>query len=614
MLEAPASGRSPLVEGPLTSRMMALLFLGSALLHLVANLPAFPRGQTPMWPVVITLYLTVGAWLLRSSHRLRRRGTMPLLVLVDIALVTALLASQPDRPLLAMLYLWDVPIVFTLFRARLVVALTALQFGCGAAVLLPGAAGRTGSWPLALLNLTIVYGCTLVVVGTLTRIVARALEEARRERAQEAALAQHRAFHDPLTGLPNRVLYLDRLQLAVAHAARTGTDVAVLLVDLDDFKVVNDSLGHATGDRLLVATVERLTSCLREGDTLARLGGDEFVVVAEGLHHPEDALAVASHLQEGLARPVDVGEQRFFVSASIGVTCVAGRALPPDEVLREADAAMYRAKRRGGGTVETYDESLREAVLRHLELERALRTGLDAGEGLGVAYQPIVDPATGACRGVEALARWASPGLGPVGPDEFIPVAERSALILRLGEEVLARSYAAANRWRQLVPDFTVAVNVSPRQLQQPDFATRLADLARRSGAPVAAVHLEVTEGLVLQEDEAVEDNLNRLRALGVRLSLDDFGTGWSSLARLRTLALDRLKVDRSFIGDEVVLRACVELGRALGIDVVAEGVEEPAQAQVLQRLGYPLAQGYLFGRPVPEEEVTLLLLARQRV
>ncbi len=425
------------------------------------------------------------------------------------------------------------------------------------------------------------------------------------QRVADAAALRHQALHDDLTGLPNRVLLVDRLDGATRRAARAGTDIAVLFFDVDHFKQVNDTLGHAAGDRLLVEVADRVRSRLRAQDTLGRLGGDEFVVVLEGLGElPEVAVAaICDDLVGALAEPMDLDGRQARMSSSIGVVISDGRD-DAEELLRAADVAMYAAKASGRGRWLLHTEAMSAAARARFAVHEHLLGALDGG-GVVVHYQPIVSLDTGVPVGVEALARLRGPDGALLLPEDFVAVAEDQGLIGALGTEVLAtaaRATTEASTW--------LSVNVSASQLATDDFELTVLECLATSGLAPAQLVLEVTESAVLEtSNPRTLRNLNRLRASGVRFALDDFGSGYSSLDRLRHLPVSFLKIDRSFVdglttvgsGDLAVVRAIVGMAGSLGIPVIAEGVEDELQRDVLVRVGVHLGQGQLFAPPAPQ-------------
>jgi diguanylate cyclase (GGDEF)-like protein len=447
------------------------------------------------------------------------------------------------------------------------------------------------------------------MLSALAEHVSLALNDASARRTIDRALgdAVHQATHDALTGLPNRSLALDRLEHALARAGRSASSVAVLFVDLDRFKLVNDSLGHGVGDELLIEVARRLTAGARSGDTVARLAGDEFVVICEDVEIRQ-ALLLADRLSAVLAEPLSLYGRDSVQTASIGVALSDGTDRA-DELLRDADVAMYRAKEKGRSRIEVFDAAMRARMLQRIETEQALRRAIHAGE-LRVDYQPIFSLTTQRPTGVEALVRWQHPDGRLVPPDEFIPLAEETGLIVALGAWVLRQSCADVARWRRDHPalaDIGVAVNLSGRQFGDPGLVQMVTDVLAESGLPPGAVTLEITETVLMEEAEATIETLLSLKSLGVRLSVDDFGTGYSSLSYLRRFPVDALKIDRSFVqgltmgtGDTAIVTAVIGLANALGLNVVAEGVEDAAQLRELSNLGCDAAQGYLLGRPQP--------------
>ena len=450
------------------------------------------------------------------------------------------------------------------------------------------------------------------------------------ERARLEAELAHQALHDALTGLPNRALFRDRVAHALDRAARDGGGAgaagaagaagvpggaAVLFVDLDDFKAVNDGLGHAAGDAVLVQVARRLLGATRGSDTVARLGGDEFAVLLEGLQSPGEALAVVARVGDAIRRPLAVDGRELTVSATVGLAH-AGPGDDADTLVRHADVAMYEAKAAGKARHAVFAPAMYTAVRERFELEAALRRAADdpAGHGFTVVYQPVVELATGVARGAEALLRWQRPGHGPVSPAVFVPVAEGTGAIHALGRWVLAEACRQLAAWHAAAPAGVppgVAVNISGRQLEAPGFVGEVTAVLAATGAPAAALTLEITESVLMQDADATLATLGALKALGVRLAIDDFGTGYSSLRYLQQFPVDVLKIDKSFVdrvgrgGTEAALaRTVIALGATLGVRTVAEGVEDPAQREALCALGCDDGQGYLFARPAPAADV----------
>ena len=426
-------------------------------------------------------------------------------------------------------------------------------------------------------------------------------------RAQAEDRLRHQALHDPLTGLPNRALLQDRLQHALGRAARGGEDVGALFIDLDHFKVINDSLGHDVGDELLSEVAARLSTELRDSDTLGRLGGDEFIVIAESGGEPAQLVRLAQRLGAALRHPFVVRGDELTITASIGIACGNGDD-DSSALVRDADAAMYRAKNLGRARYELFDAALRERVLRRMTTERRLRTAL-ADHDLELAFQPIVTLDGDTIVGVEALLRLEGPD-GSISPDEFIPIAEETGLIVPMGAWVLNEACRRAADWQRIAGRrIDMSVNLSARQLTHPDLVGHVQMALAAGGLPADALILEITESVLLGDAERPLEVLRVLRRLGIRLALDDFGTGYSSLAYLTRLPLDILKLDRAFIArltpgsqEAAVTAAITQMAGAIGLTVIAEGVETAEQAEVLEAMGVELAQGYYFARPMPPD------------
>jgi len=449
---------------------------------------------------------------------------------------------------------------------------------------------------------------------SVANVVGAAIERGRGE--QEV---RHRATHDPLTGLANRTLLLDRLGTALLTRREGGGRPAVLFLDVDRFKLINDSLGHDVGDEVLIAVAARLREALRPGDTLARFGGDEFVVLLEHVPTARSARAVAKRIAAALARPLQLAGDEHVVTASLGVAVAARRHRQPETLLQEADAAMYRAKRSGRGSHALFDNSMLAAATSELRIERALRTALERRE-LELFYQPLVSLTDGQIVGVEALVRWVNPVLGAVAPGDFIPVAEDSGLVVPIGEWVLGEACRQMVEWTAAlgarVP-LTVTVNVSGRQITERNFPEVVSAALRGSGLPSDQLGLEITESVLLEGRNAPLATLSALKDLGVRLILDDFGTGYSSLSYLKRFPLDTIKIDRSFVvglgtpgHDSAIVDAVLGMTHALGLVVVAEGIEEERQLRHLRERGAEVGQGYLFSRPLAAGAVWPLLAA----
>jgi diguanylate cyclase (GGDEF)-like protein len=436
------------------------------------------------------------------------------------------------------------------------------------------------------------------------RLLSRSINYAIERKRAEVELA-HQAMHDALTTLPNRALFYDRLGQALNRVGRHSAAVAVLFLDLDRFKLINDSLGHGAGDKLLIAVAERLSNVLRGGDTAARFGGDEFVILCEDVSGERQAIAIAERIADELDAPFTVEGDEVFVRTSVGIALATEPGARPEALIRDADAAMYRAKERGGGVYEVFDDQMRERAVRRMETENALHRALDRGEFV-MHYQPIVQMATGALHGVEALARWQHPHRGLVMPGEFIEAAEETGLIIALGAWAFEAACLQSAAWGGAQ---MMSVNVSARQCGHPDLVATFGEILRRTGADPASVCLEITETALMEDVESSTATLTALKALGLTLALDDFGTGYSSLRALQHLPVDVVKIDRSFIApiehdpqEAAIVAAVISLSHALGLLTVAEGIETVAQVDRLRALGCDLAQGFYFAKPAPPE------------
>jgi diguanylate cyclase (GGDEF)-like protein len=447
-------------------------------------------------------------------------------------------------------------------------------------------------------------------------VLGRALRYAVERKRSEAALTQQ-ALHDPLTSLPNRALFLDRLRGALDRSRRTGAPVAVLFLDVDGFKNINDTLGHGAGDRLLMVLAERFRGMLRPMDTVARYGGDEFTFLFEGLDSAGEAALVAERITHAAGLPITLAGQQRSISISIGVAMVTDPEEEIDDVIRQADTAMYRVKESGGDGFEVFEDVMARLPGPRTHLERELRMAIER-EQLRVHYQPRVSfhDETG-LEGFEALVRWEHPDLGLIEPIEFMSIAEETGLIVPIGEWVLMEALDQVERWRASRPDVTISVNLSARQLGEADLVERLAAAIRDGGHDPGVLCLEVAEGALEAAPELAKRQLAALNELGITLAIDDFGTGTSSTMTLAELPVHILKIDTTLVsrlgredakGDVDTVGDAVQLGHTLGLKVVAEGVETDAQLAQLRNLGCDGAQGYLFSEPMPEEGVYSLL------
>lgn len=425
----------------------------------------------------------------------------------------------------------------------------------------------------------------------------------------------HMAHHDPLTDLPNRTLFDDRLSQAINRARRHDSSIAILFIDLDRFKNVNDTLGHPVGDVLLQDVAKRLLGLLREQDTVARLGGDEFIILIEDMDKPDVAEAVASKVIDAIAHPFTFKSQELYIGASIGISIFPDDGDNAETLIKYADAAMYRAKEQGRNTYQFYTQELTKSTLERLELEAALRRALERNE-LELYYQPQIDLSSGAIIGAEALLRWHHPELGMVPPDKFIPLAEENGLIVEIGHWVLQTACKQAVAWSRQLPDFKrIAVNLSGVQVQRGDIVDKVQQILEQSGLQPNMLELEITESVLMHHPEIATQTLGGLRELGVELAIDDFGTGYSSLSYLKRFPIQLIKIDRAFVmdipndaNDTAITRAVIALGKSLQLKVIAEGVETKEQEAFLIDEGCDIGQGYYYSRPLPLVAVNQLM------
>jgi diguanylate cyclase (GGDEF)-like protein len=456
-----------------------------------------------------------------------------------------------------------------------------------------------------------VLALAFLVATLIIALLVRRLHRASRELQASEAQAQHLAFHDPLTGLANRALFNDRLDRALTETRRTGSPLAVLYLDLDRFKNVNDTLGHPAGDDLIREFARRLAGVVRHADFVARLGGDEFAIIQTGVNGSKDAQALSERIIQAVSRPFDLLGSSAFVGVSIGVSIAPDAGVDRSEIVRKADIALYRAKLEGRNRCRIFSDEMDSFVQRRRAIETELRQALEAGDQLEVVYQPLYAATNSAVIGVEALLRWNHPTHGSISPAAFVPIAEESGLIHAIGDSVLRQACTAAARW----PIRRVAVNVSPVQFRSPQFAGKVLELLRETGLEPNRLELEITESVLLDIAEDTAHTLRSLRAAGVRIALDDFGTGYSSLSYLHKYPVDKIKIDRSFVQSldsdtapsDAIIRAIVQLARAMRIDVTAEGVETERQRDFLREIGCNELQGFLLSRPLPKSQIERL-------
>jgi len=464
------------------------------------------------------------------------------------------------------------------------------------------------------------YGFSLLLILTLAYLHQKESKLRELRRKQWEAKLVHTAFHDPLTDLPNRLLFLDRLGLCVSRTKRHQNYLfAVLYVDLDRFKMINDGMGHVVGDHLLVQVGRRLQSCLRVTDTVSRIGGDEFAVLMDDIKHFSDVTRAVERIRDQLLLPLKLDGHEVFTTASIGIALSSTGYQNAEDFLRDADTAMYRAKALGEGRHQIFDKSMHEQAARLLKLETDLRRAIERKE-LRLHYQPIMSLHTGLLAGFEALVRWQHPDDGLLSPAEFIPVAERSQLIIPITQSVLQEACSQARIWRSQLPadfPFSISVNLPAKYLAKPDWVQEISALMAENGLPPEFLALEITESEIMEDPASFSIALSHLNELGVKTYIDDFGTGYSSLRYLANLPVHALKIDRAFVSNldvdernSAIVRSVVSLAHNLGLQVIAEGVETSHQLEYLKALKCQYGQGFLFSRPGDSEQATQFLTA----
>ena len=569
-------------------RVLAIILLGMAATMLV--LAAFNVGHGDLrynFSNGILLTLTLGLLVLN------RRGFVYAASLVTVLLSAAGAFLLIKENLIAAYLTMTLPILISSFLL--------VSWGGFVVVALM-------TFCVVALNASSLALLVLVVVAIICYLFANSLDRAYDK-------IRHQAFHDSLTSLPNRALFLDRLKLAIARSDRNQRFAAVLFIDLDSFKTINDSLGHELGDQLLIQVGQRIRKCLRPGDTAARLGGDEFVVLVDDITGVSDAVRIAERVAQQLYEPFIIAGRKVAQTASIGIS-LSSPAVQPANLLRDADLAMYQAKKTKA-SYKIFHSRMHVQASKRLKLEDDLRQAIERDD-LEVHYQPQVLLSTGRIVGVEALVRWRSPKRGIIMPLEFIPVAEETGLIVPIGEQVLESACRQAKGWQERYegsPGLKMCVNVSVRQFQNPDLIDDISRVLQRTGLQARNLHLEITESMVVENESRAVDILQELRTLGVGVSLDDFGKGHSSLNHLKGLPVDGVKLDKIFVAglgkdfvDAAIVRMIIDLGHTLHLQVTAEGVETAEQQARLLEMGCDLGQGYYFSKPLPGDEVGTLM------
>jgi diguanylate cyclase (GGDEF)-like protein len=445
-----------------------------------------------------------------------------------------------------------------------------------------------------------------ILEGTIIDITPRKLAEQRIE---------YQTFHDSLTDLPNRFLFNDRLRVALAHARRHSGSVAVMFLDLDHFKLINDTMAHSASDELLRRVSERLSACIRPDDTVARVGGDEFVFIFSDIRQTAASATIAQKIIDAIRRPFVIHGRELYMTASIGIAVAPHDGNDEETLVKNADSAMFRAKEAGRDTFQFHTQAAQLRAEARLTTETALRHALDRQEFF-LVYQPQVEIESGKITGFEALLRWQRPGHGVIAPDDFIPLAEETGAIVAVGEWVLRSACAQLREWQRLQPDLRMAINISPRQFQQDDLTRVVEDALEEHDLDPSTIELEITESLSMGESDLTIGRLSHFRSMGLRVALDDFGTGYSSLGRLRYLPIDSIKIDRTFVVDlreqgpeHRIVQAIITMARSLDLRVIAEGVETESQQTILQNLGCNELQGFIFSKPLPSDQATRLLM-----
>lgn len=468
-------------------------------------------------------------------------------------------------------------------------------------------------WPAMLLvSLVITLICILMIRRLW--VSSMRLSDSLLQLGASEAQAQHLAFHDVLTGLPNRALVDERMTQALARLSRQKDKVALLLLDLDRFKIINDTYGHQAGDELIVDVAHRLNRLVHHNDTVGRLGGDEFVIIQRDIDSVQEVRALCQRIVDAMSQPFTLRGNETWIGVSIGVVLAPDDATERMEMMRKADIALYEAKNQGRGRYRIFEQTMDESLKTRQQMGADLRQALHTKQDIDVYYQPLMDISGQKVVGLEALMRWQHPAHGMISPTEFIPIAEEMGVITPLGEWVLREACRVARLW----PDLTIAVNVSPLQFRAVGFAERIKTIVRKEQVSPAHIELEITEGVLIEDEKAAKNIIDELRAAGFRIALDDFGTGYSSLNYLSSFAVDKIKIDRSFTqslgvtsNSSAIIESVVKLGHAMGLTVTAEGVETRGQMNALARAGCNQLQGYLFSEAVPKEQLPQLINRR---
>ncbi|HEX9986158.1 MAG TPA: EAL domain-containing protein [Thermoanaerobaculia bacterium] len=614
-------GKSYLLHWTFACAALAVFNLASVLTTVLDGVWHYPAHH----PFVIATRLAGGVagwleigWLLFGVFELVRRRPVRLLDAQRILLgltVIGLLAAFFDQLRAAAAAIAFLIAAVALWRAR------HRREGVGFAIL-SGAFALYGIIQLRYLTPITYLGYIDFLMQAVLGIgmIASLLEDEREAAELAADEIEHLAYHDALTGLPNRPLFVDRLIVALAQAHRAQQKLALFFLDLDRFKDINDSLGHSTGDALLKSVAERIRGCVREGDTVGRFGGDEFTLLIPRVESVDDAARMAQKITEALQLPFFIHDRELFVTTSIGVSLFPGDGHDPETLIRNADTAMYRAKEQGRDNYQLYAPAMNARALERLALENMLRKALSQNE-LVLHYQPLIDARTERIVGTEALVRWNHPEQGLLSPARFISVAELSGLIIPIGQWVLQTACRQIGEWNRLDPGLTMSVNLSARQFAQPDLVQQVRAVLAETGIDPACLQLEITESNAMQNAESSMFTLRELRALGVKIAMDDFGTGYSSLNYLKRFPIDTLKLDQAFVhditsdtADAAIVSAVIAMAHSLELTVVAEGVETAEQLEMLRQKDCDLIQGFYYSRPIPAGELEELLQRERRL
>ena len=495
----------------------------------------------------------------------------------------------------------------------LLAALSFITLTCSSLIIRFAVDGTPISWIMA--AITLLFLLILIITSRrLNQMLARNIKSRIDQQEAEYQMEQM-AMYDHLTGLPNRRYFLKEMEQELSRSKRYGHICALLFIDLDDFKKINDTLGHEMGDKLLIEAAERLKGTVRNVDTVGRLGGDEFVVLLGNLSDMSEAQPVAENLLAQFRDPFTVEERELVLTASIGITIYPNDGKSPSELLRNADSAMYHSKDTGRNTYSYFTDNMNLQIERRLSIEEQLHGALERNE-FEVFFQPQISIENGEIIGAEALVRWHNKSLANISPAEFIPIAEQTGLIVPIGKYVMGEAMSMAAAWQQSFRnDFRIAVNLSPRQFHDPNLVTFIQNKIQQSGIRAESLELEITEGVLMERHARIDADLTALTKMGISIAMDDFGTGYSSLSYLRRYPFEILKIDRSFVNDitadadtRELIQATVSMSHNLGLKVVAEGVETEEQLAFLNEISCDFAQGYLFGKPVPGNEITRIL------